>query len=144
MNCPVNHQTHNTFRSVESELVFRNGSESIKVVKYPVSGVIMGLDSKMWIPLIVSKEKTQLNVIFVYDTCSPYTYLSKSILKKLGYVDFTPDNIIVNLHGVTMNVFLSTNHLQNINVLGQDFMKLSGLDVVISYRDLSFQLKKNN
>lgn len=138
----LNDVTENLFHSVETELGVQNGTESTEPIQYPVQGLIMGAYGRMWIPFIVCKRNKRVNTIFLYDTGSPYTHITKSILETLGYVDNIPDNIVVNLHGININVYLSKNHFEHINLLGQDFMKLMGIDVSISYKDLSFEFNK--
>ena len=134
----LNDVTETQFHSVETELDVCDGSETTNNIQYPVRGIIMGAYSRMWIPLIISKKTSKINAIFLYDTGSPYTHLSQHILEKLGYSNYIPDNVVVNIQGVNMNVYLSKNHFEHINLLGQDFMKLAGLDVAISYNDLTF------
>lgn len=139
----LNDVTENQFHSVETELGVCDGSVATAAdIKYPVNGLIMGAYCRMWIPLIISKRSNKINTIFLYDTGSPYSHLSKHILEKLGYVDHIPENIVVNIHGVNMNVYLSKNHFEHINLLGQDFMKLAGIDVAISYNELTFEFNK--
>lgn len=137
----LNDVTENQFHSVETELGVCDGSMSTCNIEYPVKGLIFA-HCRMWIPLIISKKNNTINAIFLYDTGSPYTHLSQHILEKLGYVDQIPDNVVVNIQGVNMNVYLSKNHFEHINLLGQDFMKLAGLDVDISYNDLTFEFNK--
>lgn len=138
-----NDVTENQFHSVETELGVSDGSHVMtRNIEYPIKGLIMGAYSRMWIPLIVSKRNNTINAVFLYDTGSPYTHLSQHILEKLGYVDHIPENVVVNIQGVNMNVYLSKNHFEHINLLGQDFMKLAGLDVAISYHDLTFEFNK--
>jgi len=134
--------TESQFHSVEIELNVQNGTETNKTHKYPVQGVIMGSYGRMWIPLIVCKRNKSFHTIFLYNTGSPYTHLSKFILEKIGYTDNIPESIVVNINGVNLTVYLSKNHFENINLLGQDFMKLAGIDVAISYNNLSFEFNK--
>lgn len=130
------------FHSVKMKLEVQNGTETNETHKYPIQGVIMGLYGRMWIPLIVAKRNKSFNTIFLYDTGSPYTHISKFIFEKIGYTDNIPESIMVNIHGVNLTVYLLKNHFEHINLLGQDFMKFSGLNVSISYNNLLFQFNK--
>lgn len=78
-----------------------------------------------------------VHAILINDTGSPYTNLSQNTFEKLGYRNNIPDNSIVNVHWINMNVYLSRNHLSHINVLGQDFSVCSRLRVQVSFEDFT-------
>ena len=105
---------------------------------YPVYGIIRGPCYRMWIRLVLKKKDIMMNAVFLYDTGSPYTHLSADTFEKLGYTHNIPDNTIVSVHGVNMNVYLSKNHFSYINLLGQDFSMCSRLKVLTSFEDFTF------
>lgn len=134
--------TETLFHSIEMDLGIKNGTRTTQHPEYPIVGMITGSYYRMWIPLIVRKRDVSVHAIFLYDTGSPFTHLSKEIMELLGYTHHTPDMTLVNIHGVNINVYLSKNHFQNINLLGQDFMTLCQLEVSTSYKELTFQFNK--
>ena len=109
---------------------------------YPVYGIIRGPCCRMWIRLVLKKKQILMNAVFLYDTGSPYTHLSAETFEKLGYSNHIPENSVVNVHGVNMNVYLSKNHFSHINLLGQDFSMCSRLKIMTSFEDFTFEFHR--
>ncbi len=109
---------------------------------YPVHGIIRGPCCRMWICLVLKKKDVMMNAVFLYDTGSPYTHLSADTLEQLGYRNHLPENSVVNVHGVNMNVYLSKNHFSHINLLGQDFSMCSRLKIMTSFEDFTFEFHR--
>lgn len=107
-------------------LSFELGVERLSVAEtweFPVRGVVYGENSRMFVPLVVSKRSTHRNVIFLYDTASPSTYLRRDTLEALGYKEMALDTADVLIHGVRVAVRLSKGDFENVDLLGQDFLE---------------------
>jgi hypothetical protein len=115
------------------------GSQALSVASvsptFPVRGILFGLSHRMFVPLIVSKREKAINVNFLFDTGSPNTYLRAETLACLGMFrqENIPSETNVLIHGTSTTVYLSSNHFENVDLLGQDyFAKIRGL-VTIDY-----------
>jgi hypothetical protein len=97
-------------------------SETSVTPSFPVKGILFGQAQRMFLPLIVSKRSKSINVNFLFDTASPNTYLRQETLAALGFVESTPTETNVIIHGTAMTIYLSSNHFENVDLLGQDYM----------------------
>lgn len=82
------------------------------------------------------------DVSVLYNTGSPYTHLSAETFEKLGYSNHIPENSVVNVQGININVYLSKNHFSHINLLGQDFSMCSRLKIMTSFEDFTFEFHR--
>ena len=108
-------------------------SEASALPSFPVRGILFGQSQRMFVPLIVSKRSKSMHVNFLFDTGSPNTYLRQETLAALGFNQSIPSETNVIIHGTAMTVYLSSNHFENVDLLGQDYMTaIRGL-VTIDY-----------
>ena len=107
---------------------------------YPLRGILFGKNLRAFIPLPVSKRDKLVNVVFLYDTGSPFTYLRVDTMEALGFVDLVPSSTNVSINGVELTVNLSCGHFTNVDLIGQDFFRCCSLEVTISYKRLSIQV----
>ncbi len=89
---------------------------------FPVQGILYGPNHRIFVPLIVSKRSKTINVNFLFDCGSPNTYLRSESLSALGFQESTPSDTIVVIHGTAITVYPATNHFENVDLLGQDYM----------------------
>jgi hypothetical protein len=100
---------------------------------FPVHGIIYGPNHRIFVPLVVSKRSKTINVNFLFDCGSPNTYLRSETLSALGFKDSIPIDTIVAIHGTAITVYPATNHFENVDLLGQDYLAaIRGL-VMINY-----------
>lgn len=97
-------------------------SDTLVNPSFPVKGMLFGQGQRMFVPLIVSKRSKSINVNFLFDTGSPNTYLRRETLAALGFGESIPTETNVYIHGTAMTVYLSSNHFENVDLLGQDYM----------------------
>lgn len=135
----LNDVTETSMKSIEDQLDLKNLPT---IPSFPVYGIIRGPCLRMWIPLVLKKRDITINAIFLYDTGSPYTHLSERTFELLGYKDNIPDDVVVNVHGFNMIVYVSRNHFSYINLLGQDFSMCSRLQINTSFDNLSFEFNR--
>ena len=106
--------------------------------KFPVRGVMYGDNSRMFLPLVVTKRSIHLHVLFLYNNSSPSTCLRQDTLEALGYDDQVLDRADVLIHGVRVTVRAS----KHVDLLGQDFFEKIGARVTASYKDGTFMIEK--
>ena len=85
-------------------------SASANDARFPVRGVIFGRMKRVVVSLVVSRRATRraVNVIFVVNTGSPYTFCSPAVFSELGVTDTLPKALELSVHGVEVNVSPST------------------------------------
>jgi predicted aspartyl protease len=95
-------------------------------------GTTFGENARILVKAIVSRssrqslEFTSLNVIMLVDTGSPYVYLSERTWEALGVkVEDLPNNgqAYVKVNGMRVLAHVSSNHFEDIDVLGSSFLK---------------------
>lgn len=94
---------------------------------------------------IVITMKT-VDVLISSVTASPRTYLSYDTLKTLG-VDYTEKDattygVKVKIQGIPHTVFLSQGHFEDIDVLGQDFLRAAKLQLTVRTASLTATLER--
>ena len=87
------------------------------------------------VSLIVQMRSRAVNVFFVIDTGSPFTYLSPSTYKALGFNENVPETASVIIHGCLLAVSLSPpgQHFPDVNVLGASYLLAIGASVLVNY-----------
>lgn len=97
--------------------------ENQRQTKHSIEGVIFGNCHRVFFPLDVSSKKESINVIFLYDSGSPHTFLRRDTFDSLGFRETTPSNARVRVHGHVIDATLSHGHFENVDILGHDFME---------------------
>ena len=135
--------TDSNLASIGNELEIRRLSTAEYIPQPQVRGIMFGSCCRIFLPLIVKKRSIAINVLFLYDTGSPSTYLREDTLRALGFAETTPTETNVELHGQTMTVYLSRGHFENVDLLGQDFMTRARGVVSINFMDMTCSLIRN-
>lgn len=125
--------TPSDLRRIGNELGSISLSEASATPTFPVEGILFGNSQRMFVPLIVSKLRKSINVNFLYDTGSPNTYLRQETFAALGFEENTPTEANVVIHGTALTVYLSSNHFENVDLVGQDFFSAIRGFVTIDY-----------
>ena len=102
----------------------------------PSRGIFYGENLRLFIPLTVERKGKSIWVMFLYDTGSPYTFLRTETWRALGVegvVDI-PSSTNVKIADVVLPVSKSAGHFENIDLLGQNFLAMANLKIVIDYR----------
>jgi hypothetical protein len=108
-------------------------SETTDNPHFPVRGILYGQGLRLFVPLIVRKNTKSIRVNFLFDTASPSTYLRKETFEALEFTDSTARGANVSIHGTQRTVYLSSNHFENVDLLGQNFMSAIRGVVCIDY-----------
>ena len=109
-------------------------------VAWPVRALLYGVFSRAVVSLVVSaaarapgKAARSVNVIFLVDTGSPYTFIPQSTFAALGYNDSPPRAASLCVHGVNLTVQPSHSHFKGVNVLGTDFLVRAGCSLMLDF-----------
>jgi hypothetical protein len=111
---------------------------------FPVSGYVYGRNSRLLVNLRCQADKygadpkatPWVNVLFIFNTLSPLTYLSKNARTRLGCHDQLA--LSVRIHSRCVLETYSPpedSHFPEVNVLGLDFLKQLRLKFVCYGRD---------
>lgn len=106
-------------------------------ISYPVEGVVYGNNRRIIFPLIVGHHGTRIKTLFLYDTSSPFSYISQSTLKALKIEDLVLNSMNIALQGDLVTVHPTLSSFQHINIVGQEFFRGLKALVAIDY----FKLK---
>lgn len=132
--------TETDYESLAVEMGVCRLSTSDTEGSFPVSGVLYGYNLRTFLPLVVSKRRSKLNVLFFVDTGSPSTFLRPDTVTALGFVEAIPAEIIVSINGVNLTVSVSHSHFYNIDLLGQDFFRAANAVLTVNYKNLKVRL----
>jgi predicted aspartyl protease len=94
-------------------------------------GMTFGENARILVKAIVSRSSrqslqfTSLNVIMLVDTGSPYVYLTENTWEALGVrvEDLPNGQAYVKINGMRVLAHVSSNHFEDIDVLGSSFLK---------------------
>ena len=103
--------------------------------RFPVRGAVYGRLERLMVNLVVQRPATGLclNVIFLVDTGSAFTYLTPLAFEALGFADSVPSTAVLSVHGVALTVSPSRAHFCDANVLGQDFFRDGRVDLLVQH-----------
>lgn len=105
-----------------------------------IDGMLYGYNSRVFVPLVVEKRGVSLNVLFLVDTGSPGTFLRQDTLHSLGYTECVPDQLDVSIQGDLCTVRVSCRHYENVDLLGQDFLRSAKALLTIDYAKMTVKL----
>ena len=95
-----------------------------------------GQNVRIFVPLVVKVRQTSINANFLFDTGSPVSYLRAETFENLGFRESVPSEVVANIHGFSAPVHLSHGHFENVNVLGQDYLRRVGIIATLDYDEL--------
>ena len=94
-----------------------------------LKGTTFGENARILVASVVSRtkpgESNPLNVIMLVDTGSPYVFLTARTWNSIGFKveDLPNDQAYVKINGVRVLAHVSSNHFEDIDVLGASFLK---------------------
>ncbi|EPZ30919.1 hypothetical protein O9G_002796 [Rozella allomycis CSF55] len=119
---------------------------------FPVKGHIFGKNHRLMINLACSrqteKEAPAVNIIFVVDTGSPDTFLSKDAVEALigKKVENFPSSLYVLIQdeerAIQCHLSPEHSHFADVNVLGMDSITDMGLMLAVNGKTKEFALNK--
>jgi hypothetical protein len=121
------------------------------VPEFPVEGTIVGGNKRFMVNLLVRRRRASeyMNVVFMVDTGSPYTFLSRSAMEAVTGpgADNLPAALRLEIHGnQSMVCYMSPpdKHFADINLLGTDFLELNGAQIHVDWAQRTFLLDFKN
>lgn len=114
-------------------------SDSDKPKLAEVHGIVWGDNKRVFVSLAVEIAKRKKNVIFLVDTGSPHTYISRDVLEAMGY-ECPAEEIIGNVNGHEHELKISPvvsgkdeTDFRDINILGGNFLTQARAVLTVNY-----------
>ncbi len=120
---------------------------TLEVVHLPVVGTIYGYNNRLMVNFNCRRKSVKhyswYNVIFLCDTGSPFSFLSKQTMSKLAGRDNPLQHMIVDIGDISLGFYLAqpTSHFAGVNVLGMDFLLRTDASILIHKASNSFELR---
>jgi len=127
------------YKDLENHLGVVNLSKITQKCVLPIDGIFYGPNSRIFIPLVLNKNGICVHVIFLLDTTSPYTYISRLTFEALGMTVTKCTNI--NINGIITPVYCFPQDI-NVNILGQHYLEHAKLNLHINYTERSVKISK--
>ena len=117
---------------------------------FPVLGLIMGAHRRLMVNLLVRRravpEHEYRNVVFMVDTGSPYTFLSRAAMSALvGPGKNVPRMMRLEIHGNPQSLvcYLSPpdKHFAEINLLGMDWLEMMRVQLDVDWLQKTFLVR---
>jgi len=93
-------------------------------------GVTLGENARVLVKAVVTRsgnlqQHHAINVTMLVDTGSPYVYFTQKTWKALGVdlADLPNDEAYLKINGVRVLAHVSSNHFEDIDVMGTSFLK---------------------
>lgn len=101
-----------------------------------VCGLLYGILRRAMVNMEVVKGDCCLNVIFLVDPGSGYTYITRDAARALGVRDDADASFLI-LHGVRVAVQVAPDnaYFKDVNILGTDWMTAAQAVLHINYND---------
>lgn len=117
-------------------------------ITWPVEGKYIGEGHRQLLNMVVTRNTKRVFVSFVLDSGAPSTYLAPAACQALGLTDEVPFSFTVNVHGVSLAARATPTskkhcHFVGVNVLGMDFVWLTGATVLPDIANNRFHLIKD-
>jgi predicted aspartyl protease len=95
-----------------------------------LNGITFGENARILVSAVVSRTKKQgefnpVNAIMLVDTGSPYVFLTAKTWNAIGVKveDLPNDQAYVKIDGVRVLAHVSSNHFEDVDILGASFLK---------------------
>ncbi|OXV08941.1 hypothetical protein Egran_03296 [Elaphomyces granulatus] len=103
-----------------------------------IDGIMFGRHRRVLFPLVLRfpKKSSSMVVHFIYDSGSPFTFLSEEACDKIFGTNPVPSDFVVQINGqnILVNPPNANSHFPHVNLLGTDFCAVSGAKIVLDYR----------
>lgn len=110
-----------------------------------LKGTTFGENARILVAAVVSRtkkdESNPVNAIMLVDTGSPYVFLTIKTWNALGVKieDLPSDQAYVKINGVRVLAHVSTNHFEDVDVLGASFLK--NCKLIVDYPEQAVELR---
>lgn len=123
---------------------FNYNADAVGKLKYPIEGVFLGNGNRIIIPMQIKFKRRVVNSLCLFDTGSPYTYLTDETLRAVGIVDATDDQFNLWINQGVVLIYRSTNHFAEINLCGQSMFAALHYNVSINYFTRKATISRSN
>ncbi|CAG8684494.1 27737_t:CDS:1, partial [Dentiscutata erythropus] len=102
-----------------------------------VTGIIYGYNIAIFVSLPVKVKHQVKNVHFLIDTGSPRTYVCGEVYDsfKITVNNSTVPRVLINSKPIFAHLSPNESHFTDINVLGSEYLKLTGARLFANYED---------
>ncbi|CAG8611349.1 3692_t:CDS:1, partial [Dentiscutata heterogama] len=101
-----------------------------------VNGIIFGYNFGIFVSLPVKIKHQVKNVHFLIDTGSPRTYVCEEVYDSFKTtVNSTVPRVLINNKPIFAHLSPNDSHFTDINVLGAEYLKLTGARLFANYED---------
>jgi len=117
---------------------------------FPVEGMVMGTNRRYMVNLLVRRKNTKQykNVVFMVNTGSPYTFLSKTAMEAMVGPNTNIPSIlkleIQGEHSIISYLSPPDKHFADVNLLGMDFLEMKGANIITDWSQKTFVLHDFN
>ncbi|RIB16075.1 hypothetical protein C2G38_1538483 [Gigaspora rosea] len=106
-----------------------------------VNGIIFGYNLGIFISLPVKIKQQVKNVHFLVDTGSPRTYICGEVYESLNITfNSTVPRMLINNKPTLVHLPPIDSHFTDVNVLGAEYLKISGARLFANYEDEDISL----
>jgi len=106
----------------------------INNLSFPVNGIVAeGTHGRVFVPMVVHFKTKYVRSLFLVDTGAPYVYSSKETFECLGIREYRDTRMRLFIQGRAAVSYMSTNHFDNVNVIGVSYMSKQSLQLSVRY-----------
>ena len=119
---------------------------SVQRPKFPVEGMLMGTNRRYMVNLLARRKHSRdfKNVVFMVDTGSPYTFLSKTAMAAMvGSNANIPPILKLEIQGdnaIVCHLSPPDKHFADVNLLGTDYLEMKGINLITDWPRRTFAL----
>lgn len=112
-----------------------------------VNGILYGQSNRFFGVMTMKIYDKIKNLIFLIDTGSPRTYISKEVLNSyLPNISKThnPFSVVLNKRHVAVNISPAGTTFSDLNILGTDYMSIYRAKLYADFKQKNFNIKLKN
>lgn len=110
-------------------------STVVKSEDFPVQGFMYGDNYRSMIFLPTKIKNKTVEILYLIDTGSPYTYISQKTFDHLGYTFPTSEGqFLINSRLTLIHISPPNSHFEDINILGTNYTSKNELEVACDYK----------
>jgi len=104
------------------------------------NGIFYGISERLLLCYAVTIKNITKNVIFIFDTGSPITFLSQEACDSFGFDLSDSFKCKINTFQILARISPPKSHFNNISIIGSDYCRVTDAVVNINYKDNIFQI----
>jgi hypothetical protein len=118
---------------ISNQMNIKYLSEAKNEEIWPLNGIFYGINRRCIVCCSVKRKNMEkaINVFFILDTGSPYTYLTANVIDKLG-LSYVPKSFPCLINNKWTDVAISHSNFENVNLLGANFLDQTKVNIFYS------------